>query len=253
MYKASEKEIEEYVEGIDSKFLKNPDVETGSLAGRVLRNLAEGKLTTKVLKRVQDVNAYLKQKLKEKGLTVKQLAEMTGMKESTIAHYFRTDLSGMGIPPKDFWERIKPILGLDEYEKFVTEEIKSVIPSPHALGKNPGDVWDITTEGFKEAHFSVFPKKLVARCIACACPPDGVVLDPFMGSGTTAVVCELFNTKQFDKISKIETVVNLDVVKRMNWNIKCIGIDIVKDYIQMAYNRIKNEVYHGTKTLEVFS
>jgi len=65
--------------------------------------------------------------------------------------------------------------------------------------KNPGDVWDITTEGFKEAHFSVFPKKLVARCIACACPPDGVVLDPFMGSGTTAVVCELFNTKQFDR------------------------------------------------------
>ena len=119
--------------------------------------------------------------------------------------------------------------------------------------KNPGDVWDITTEGFKEAHFSVFPKKLVARCIACACPPDGVVLDPFSGSGTTAVVCELFNTKQFDKISRIETVVNLDVVKRMNWNIKCIGIDIVKDYIDMAYNRIKNEVYHGTKSLEVFA
>ena len=45
---------------------------------------------------------------------------------------------------------------------------------------------------------------------------------------------------------------NLDVVKRMNWNIKCIGIDIVKDYIDMAYNRIKNEVYHGTKSLEVF-
>ncbi len=118
-------------------------------------------------------------------------------------------------------------------------------------GKNPGDVWDITTEQFRDAHFSVFPKKLVARCIACACPPNAIVLDPFMGSGTTAVVCELFNTKQFDKISKIETVVNLNVVKKIDWNIKCIGIDIVKDYIDMAYNRIKNEVYHGTKSLGV--
>lgn len=120
------------------------------------------------------------------------------------------------------------------------------------IDKNPGDVWDITTEPFREAHFAVFPKKLVARCLACACPQDGVVLDPFMGSGRTAVVCELFNTRQFDKISKIETVVNLDVVRKINWNIKCIGIDIVRDYIQMAYNRIKNEVYCGTKTLEVF-
>ena len=234
----------------DSKFLKNPDVETGSLAGRVMRNLEEGKLTTKVLKRVQDVNAYLKQKLKEKGLTVKQLAEITGMKESTIAHYFRTDLSGMAIPPKEFWEAVKSILGLDEYEKFVTEEIKSVIPSPHALGKNPGDMWILTTEPFKDAHFAVFPFKLVARCIACACPPDGVVLDPFLGSGTTAVVCELFNTKQFDKISKFEEVCNADVVKKINWNIKCIGIEIVKEYVEMAYKRIKSEVFNNTKTLE---
>jgi len=140
-----------------------------------------------------------------------------------------------------------------EIEEYVEGTITELKQMCGVLGKNPGDVWDITTEGFKEAHFSVFPKKLVARCIACACPPDGVVLDPFSGSGTTAVVCELFNTKQFDKISRIETVVNLDVVKRMNWNIKCIGIDIVKDYIDMAYNRIKNEVYHGTKSLEVFA
>ena len=141
-----------------------------------------------------------------------------------------------------------------EIEEYVEGTITELKQMCGVLGKNPGDVWDITTEGFKEAHFSVFPKKLVARCIACACPPDGgVVLDPFSGSGTTAVVCELFNTKQFDKISRIETVVNLDVVKNMNWNIRCIGIDIVKDYIDMAYNRIKNEVYHGTKSLEVFA
>lgn len=93
----------------------------------------------------------------------------------------------------------------------------------HPLGKNPGDVWQIATAGFRGAHFAVFPEELVRRALvagcptrvcaacgrpwqreprrdhlgtiqpACGCKVDwrrGRVLDPFIGSGTVAVVAE---------------------------------------------------------------
>lgn len=52
-------------------------------------------------------------------------------------------------------------------------------------GANPGDVWEISTRPFKGAHFAPFPIDLPKRCIAAGCPPEGVVLDPFSGAGTT--------------------------------------------------------------------
>ncbi|MFF1483105.1 DNA-methyltransferase [Streptomyces sp. NPDC058319] len=52
-------------------------------------------------------------------------------------------------------------------------------------GRNPGDVWDITTKPYPAAHFAVFPIELPLRCIKASCKPGGTVLDPFSGSGTT--------------------------------------------------------------------
>lgn len=54
-------------------------------------------------------------------------------------------------------------------------------------GRNARTVWSITTAGYPEAHFATFPLDLPRRCIAAGCPAGGVVLDPFMGSGTTAL------------------------------------------------------------------
>lgn len=51
--------------------------------------------------------------------------------------------------------------------------------------RNMRDVWDIATAGYKEAHFATFPYKIPELCIRCGCPKNGVVLDPFAGSGTT--------------------------------------------------------------------
>ena len=61
--------------------------------------------------------------------------------------------------------------------------------------RNKRDVWVIPTRGFPEAHFAVFPEDLPETCIKAGCPKDGVVLDPFMGSGTTAVACEELNRR----------------------------------------------------------
>lgn len=58
----------------------------------------------------------------------------------------------------------------------------------NGLTRNARSVWTIQTQQFAEAHFAVFPEELPRRCIAAGCPQDGVVLDPFMGSGTTALV-----------------------------------------------------------------
>jgi len=58
-------------------------------------------------------------------------------------------------------------------------------------GKNPGDVWDVTTRCFHGSHYAVYPPELCLRPILATCPPDGVVLDPFFGSGTTGCVAKV--------------------------------------------------------------
>ncbi|MCF3939950.1 DNA-methyltransferase [Gordonia tangerina] len=59
--------------------------------------------------------------------------------------------------------------------------------SQFELGRNPGDVWSIPTTPFPGAHFAVMPLALAERCIQAGCKPDGTVLDPFSGSGTTGL------------------------------------------------------------------
>lgn len=56
------------------------------------------------------------------------------------------------------------------------------------LGANKRSVWSVATQPFKEAHFATFPEELIVDCIKAGSPVDGVVLDPFMGAGTTALV-----------------------------------------------------------------
>ena len=56
--------------------------------------------------------------------------------------------------------------------------------------RNKRDVWPINVKPCKEAHFATYPFELVKPCILAGCPEGGVVLDPFMGSGTTALVAK---------------------------------------------------------------
>ena len=56
------------------------------------------------------------------------------------------------------------------------------------LTRNRHSVWTIPTKPYAKAHFAVFPEKLIEPCILAGSPEGGIVLDPFMGSGTTAAV-----------------------------------------------------------------
>jgi site-specific DNA-methyltransferase (adenine-specific) len=84
----------------------------------------------------------------------------------------------------------------------------------HPKGRNKRTVWSIPLSKFREAHFAVFPDKLVETCILAGCPEDGVVLDPFAGSGTTLLVAKKLGRDY-------------------------IGIDCVEDYCKMARRRLQ--------------
>jgi site-specific DNA-methyltransferase (adenine-specific) len=121
----------------------------------------------------------------------------------------------------------------------------------HPLGKNPGDVWSLATASYRGAHFATFPIELIRRpllatcperlCAACSAPwqrarqvidgralatgplrpacdcrtgwRPGVVLDPFMGSGTVALAAEQH---------------------RRDW----VGIELNPDYAALAEQRL---------------
>ena len=83
----------------------------------------------------------------------------------------------------------------------------------HPLGRNKRSVWSIPLSKFREAHFAVFPESLVKTCISAGCPAGGLVLDPFVGSGTVPLVAQRLERGY-------------------------LGIDCVAEYCEMARKRI---------------
>ncbi len=61
----------------------------------------------------------------------------------------------------------------------------------HPEDWNPIDVFELSTQPYPMAHFATFPVKLIEKPILAGCPPGGIVLDPFGGSGTVAEFCRV--------------------------------------------------------------
>jgi DNA modification methylase len=59
--------------------------------------------------------------------------------------------------------------------------------------RNKRSVWTVPTRPFSEAHFATFPEELISPCVLAGCPEGGLVYDPFMGAGTTALVAKDLN------------------------------------------------------------
>lgn len=81
--------------------------------------------------------------------------------------------------------------------------------------RNKRDVWTVSKSTCKEAHFAVFPERLIEPCVLAGCPEGGTVIDPFMGSGTTAVVA-------------------------LRYSRNYIGIEINPEYCNISKKRIEN-------------
>ena len=56
--------------------------------------------------------------------------------------------------------------------------------------KNKRSVWSVTNKPFKGSHFATFPRDLIVPCIKAGSKKGDIILDPFMGSGTTAMVAK---------------------------------------------------------------
>ncbi len=56
--------------------------------------------------------------------------------------------------------------------------------------KNKRSVWTITKKPYKGAHFATYPPELIEPCILAGSEKNDIILDPFMGSGTTAMVAK---------------------------------------------------------------
>lgn len=85
------------------------------------------------------------------------------------------------------------------------------------LGRNKRSVWEITTKPYKAAHFATFPPDLVQPMVMAGCPVNGLVLDPFAGSGTT-----------------------LQVAKHLGRH--AIGIEIKDTYCELIIDRCRQQV-----------
>ena len=59
--------------------------------------------------------------------------------------------------------------------------------------KNKRSVWTVTNKPYKGAHFACFPPDLIEPCILAGSREGDIILDPFMGSGTTAMVAKKHN------------------------------------------------------------
>jgi site-specific DNA-methyltransferase (cytosine-N4-specific) len=82
--------------------------------------------------------------------------------------------------------------------------------------RNLRTVWDIPTEAYPGAHFATFPPALVARCLRLTSQVNDLVLDPFIGSGTTGKV-------------------GLELQRRF------LGIELNPNYLDLAISRVSNE------------
>lgn len=114
----------------------------------------------------------------------------------------------------------------------VSQRDKEGIPPTwegNPLGRLPGSVWKVATEPLSVpphldvAHFAAFPQEFPRRFILGWCPEGGTVLDPFGGTGTTAMAARALGRRG-------------------------ISIDLSHDYCRLAEWRV-NESGHGNKTL----
>lgn len=84
--------------------------------------------------------------------------------------------------------------------------------------RNKRSIWTISTKPYAEAHFATFPPELPTLCIKAGCPKNGVVFDPFAGSGTTLAVAKELGRK-------------------------FIGIELNPEYVKLIEKRLAETVF----------
>jgi DNA modification methylase len=134
--------------------------------------------------------------------SIMEIADYDGRKDTVMKGSIKyANKDATGLAQQSFAAR--------EHERWAKNETGDFV-------RNKRDVWTVTTEASGLGHFAIFPQKLILPCILSGCPENGIVLDPFMGAGTTALVAmKLFR--------------------------RYIGCELNPEYIAIAEKRISEE------------
>lgn len=186
-----------------------------AVSGRATKNYKMfPNVTESVLFFVKDskpfVKKFLKQRQKELGLTAKQINEALGVKSNGGGMWsiYTGNNVCKQLPTEELWEKLSKILKFDVPYKSINMTFNS------QMGVT--DVWDdINFYSEKRIHPTQKPEKLIERLVLTSSNENDIILDPFMGSGTTAYVC-MKNDRKF------------------------IGYEIDKDYYEKSLKRIED-------------
>lgn len=159
------------------------------------------------------INEYILKYFKLSDTTLVDIDKAFNYKD-TASHWVRLD-PGRSIPKPEDWMKLKELLNIEDttHDELMTQThyvLQNVKNNPK--GKNPGDMWEINTEKCRESHYAVYPTELPSKIIKAFCPENGIVLDPFGGSGTTGLAA-------------------------MRENKKCILIDCNPDFLEIINKR----------------
>jgi DNA modification methylase len=191
-YEKKEKEIEEWntLKINKNSKLRNAGINKGSSPG-ARKEIIYSKMRKHVLKDEEEIeiHLYLKESVKRKKLNAKKLDDIFQYK-SKAGHWLRID-HGRSLPSVSDYKKLKEILELDDRYDYILEEhyvLQSV--QNNSKGKTPEDMWSINLKHEKIEHYAMFPIELPLKIISAFCPPNGIILDPFGGSGTTGLAAK---------------------------------------------------------------
>ena len=152
------------------------------------------------------------------GLKMNQINKILG--HSKAEHCFRWNSLQWNLPTKETYDELIKVFGIDKWEKFKSyEELKSWFENLRYTFNNQKtyhSVWNYDFEEKKAGHITPKPVQLIKNILLHSSNEKNLVLDPFIGSGATAVACERLNRR---------------------W----IGIEISEKYCEIAKERILRE------------
>lgn len=101
---------------------------------------------------------------------------------------YSSSLDAVKIPSETFIKDKRSRIG--ERIEYDGKSVKTSTYLPSQQFANPGDVWDFTTANLSLSHFATYPIPLIERMVLFGSKEGQLVLDPFMGSGTTAIAAK---------------------------------------------------------------
>jgi site-specific DNA-methyltransferase (adenine-specific) len=129
-------------------------------------------------------------------------SEIITISKSKMAHWFRYDEAGFSFPSAKDWNVVKYLIDdwseefntLDKMLNDITLELDDINKNSHK-GRIKRSVWSINTKPSKLKHFAPYPTSLIEPLVLSSTNEEDIIYDPFIGSGTTAIISKKLKRK----------------------------------------------------------